>query len=68
MPDEEEKTKVELRKLKDLEVNNLKGKLVEVRRIGAQPSILRAMKKYIHSEKGKLTRANYLRTNKPRIK
>jgi hypothetical protein len=33
-----------------------------------QPSILRAMKKYIHSEKGKLTRANYLRTNKPRIK
>lgn len=37
MPDNEEPTKVELRRLKDLEVNSLKGKLVEVRRIGAQP-------------------------------
>lgn len=30
-------SKTELRKLKNLEVDKLKGKLVEVRRIGAEP-------------------------------
>ncbi len=41
MPDE----KVELKKLKDLEVNNLKGKLIEVRRIGAEPIFISVEKK-----------------------
>lgn len=41
MPD----NKTELRKLKDLEVDNLKGKLVEVRRIGAEPIFIAVDKK-----------------------
>ena len=37
-------TKHELRKLKDVEVNGLKGKLIEVRRIGASPIFIAVTK------------------------
>lgn len=36
--------KYELKKLKDLEVNKLKGKLIEVRRIGANPIFIEVTK------------------------
>ena len=41
MPEE----KIEMKKLKDLEVNKLKGKLLEVRRIGASPIFVEVEKK-----------------------
>jgi len=40
-----EGNKAELRKLKDLEVDRLKGKLVEVRRIGTEPIFISVTKK-----------------------
>ena len=40
-----EGSKAELRKLKDLEVEKLKGKLLEVRRIGAEPIFIAVEKK-----------------------
>ena len=38
-------TKTELKKLKDIEVDGLKGKLVEGRRIGANPIFIKIEKK-----------------------
>lgn len=45
MPKSKKEEKASLRKLKSLEVDKLKGKLVEVRRIGASPIFIEVTKK-----------------------